>query len=87
MTKVVVTIGRLVVHGKEPFASEAFVAQLRQEIAHRIAGGTTAQDIARQLQGKAPGAMHGPMAGPRKAGASGAAEGILASEVAGRLFK
>ena len=47
MTRVVVDIGRLVVHGAGEFASEAFADSLRQEIARRM-GAPGAQAVVQQ---------------------------------------
>ena len=85
--RVVVTIGRLVVHGCGGFASEAFTESLRQQIAERISPGTSAGDIARQLRGNAALSKRDRAAAPRQGGPQGTPEKTAAAEVAGRLFK
>lgn len=88
MTRVVVHIGRLVVHGDETFASEKFAENLQHEIARRIGQGASAADIAHKLQANAPSAHHGPTPGQRRQHyAHRSTESMVASEVAGRLLK
>ena len=89
MTKVVLHIGRLVLHGADPFSAEAFTENLRREIEQRIADGA-GRDIGQRLQGNAPSGLRGTSLEPRKhpqpAGRT-SAEGAVAAEVVGRLFK
>ncbi len=90
MTKIVLSIGRLVVHGANGFAAEAFSESLRQEISRHLAQGAGAHEVAQRLQGNASSALHGTAAGQRtqrQAPAGGSAESSAAAEVAGRLFK
>lgn len=90
MTRVVVHIGRMVVHGSEGFASEAFGASLQQQISLRIAEGANVGDIVRRLQGNAVSVLHSGVPGQMPHGrslAGGPAEELAATEVAGRIFK
>jgi len=93
MTFIVVHIARLVVHGAEAFAAEAFSENLREEIIRRIGQEASAGDIAQRLQGGASVAQHGAHAGQtasRPAPASHASrtpEGAAAAELAGRLVR
>jgi len=92
MTKIVVHIGRLVVHGHGGFATEAFTDNLKEEIARRIGQGLSAQDIADRLQGGAASLQHhattvAPARASRGGSSSRSAEGMAPSALAGRLVK
>ncbi|CAG9170145.1 hypothetical protein LMG23992_01482 [Cupriavidus laharis] len=82
--RVIVHIGRLVVHGTRDFEVEDFRDRLREEIAGQLARGASAGEIARQVR-----AGHVSPA-PRPSGnaiAGGAPEQTAASVLAGRLLR
>lgn len=88
MTKVVLHIGRVVVHGGDRFVSEAFADSLREEIARHIARDAGGGHVAQQLQGNAASVQHGRAAsGQVQPGAPARLESAVAAQVAGRLFK
>jgi hypothetical protein len=88
MTRVVVRIGRFVVHGVEAFAADTFSESLRQEIGRRIAQ-DSASHIAQRLQGNAS-VTHNrtrrPSAHHRASTSKGSAERSVAAVVAEEVF-
>lgn len=92
MTKVVVHISRIVVQGGDGFVSEVFGESLRQEIAHRIGQGLSAQEIADKLRGSTTSLQyHATTVEPARTSRGGSTrrstEGMAASVLAGRLVK
>jgi transposase len=92
MTKVVVHIGRLVVHGNGSFVADAFSEHLRQEIGRHIGAGLSGPEIAQRLQAGASAIHRDRRNRPRSrdeepARAGSAPESAAASQVARKLVK
>ncbi len=88
MTRVVVHIGQLVVHGAGSFVADMFGSELREQVRRRIGDGASATSIAGRLRGGPSPASGGDCAARASAGqAPHTPERAAAARLSERLLR